>query len=115
MIVIAVILFVLFLSVFSALYRVTGNSWVDDLWDFLRERWWGLLICALFFWAIAAFFYWSIAKHGYVPQTFLGSIIYDMLGKWGWVIVWGFLGALFTFVGIWNLVVRICYGKSDDE
>jgi len=45
----------------------------------------------------------------------LDLIIYGMLGKWGWAIVWGFLGALFTFVGIWNLVVRIRYGKSDDE
>ena len=36
MIVIAVILIVLFLGVFSAVYRVTGNDWMDDLWDFLR-------------------------------------------------------------------------------
>ena len=115
MIVIAVLLFVLFLGVFSALYRVTGNSWVDDLWDFLRERWWGLLICALFFWAIAALYYSDISRHGYVPQHPLALIVYGIFGKWGWVFVWGFFGALFTFVGIWNLVVRILYGKSDDE
>jgi hypothetical protein len=42
-------------------------------------------------------------------------IIYSMLGEWGWVFVWGFFAALFTFVGIWNLAVRICYGESDDE
>ena len=115
MIVIAVILIVLFLGVFSALYRVTGNSWMDDLWDFLRERWWGLLICALLCWAMTAFFYWQISRHGYVPVSWLGLIIYGMLGKWGWVFVWGFFGALFTFVGIWNLAVRICYAESDDE
>jgi hypothetical protein len=115
MIVIAVILIVLFLGVFSALYRVTGNDWMDDLWDFLRERWWGLLICALFFWAIAALYYSDISRHGYVPQHPLALIVYGMFGKWGWVYVWGFFGALFTFVGIWNLVVRILYGKSDDE
>ena len=45
----------------------------------------------------------------------MGLIIYSMLGKWGWVFVWDYFGALFTFVGIWNLVVRILYGKSDDE
>jgi len=45
----------------------------------------------------------------------LGLIIYGMLGKWGWVFVWGFFGALFTFVGTWNLAVRILCGKSDDE
>jgi len=42
-------------------------------------------------------------------------MIYGALGKWGLVYVWGFFGALFTFVGIWNLVVRIWYGKRDDE
>ena len=115
MIAIAVIFIVLFLGVFSAVYRVTGNSWMDDLWDFLRERWWGLLICALLFWALAAFKYWSIGRQGHIPSHWLGLIIYGALGKWGEVYVWGFFGALFTFVGIWNLVVRILYGKSDDE
>jgi len=66
-------------------------------------------------WAIAAFYYWSIGRHGYVPLDWLGLIIYGMLGKWGWVFVWGFFGALFTFVGTWNLAVRILCGKSDDE
>jgi low affinity Fe/Cu permease len=42
-------------------------------------------------------------------------ILYRMLVKWGWVSVWGFFGALFTFVGVWNLVVRILYSKSEDE
>ena len=42
-------------------------------------------------------------------------IIYGMLGEWGWVFVSGFFAALFTFVCIWNLAVRICYGESDDE
>jgi hypothetical protein len=42
-------------------------------------------------------------------------ILYSTFGKWGWVFLWCFFGALFTFVGIWNLVVRILYGKSDDE
>jgi hypothetical protein len=88
---------------------------MDNLWDFLTTRWPGQLILALLFWAIAAFYYWTIGRYGYVPLTWLGLIIYGMLGKWGWVFVWGFFGALFTFVGIWNLVVRICCGKSDDE
>ena len=114
MIEIAVILIVLFLGVFSALYRVTGNSWMDDLWDFLRERWWGLLICALLCWAIAALKYWRVS-HGYVFWGSRDWIMYSMFGKWGSVFVWGFFGALFTFVGIWNLAVRICYGESDDE
>ena len=61
-----------------------------NLWDFLTTRWWGQLICALLFWAIAALFYWQIGRHGYVPVTLLGLIIYSMLGKWGWVFVWGF-------------------------
>ena len=82
---------------------------------FLERTVVGLLICALLFWAIAALYYSDISRHGYVPTRPLDLIIYGMLGKWGWVIVWGFLGALFTFVGIWNLVVRILYGKSDDE
>jgi hypothetical protein len=42
-------------------------------------------------------------------------IVYGALGKWGMVYLWVFFAALFTFVGIWNLVVRILYGKSDDE
>ena len=86
-----------------------------NLWDFLTTRWWGQLIYALLCWAITALFYWQIGRHGYVPVTLLGLIIYSMLGKWGWVFVWRFFGALFTFVGIWNLAVRICYGESDDE
>jgi len=45
----------------------------------------------------------------------LDLILYSMLGKWRQVWFWGLLGTLFTFVGIWNLVVRILYGKSDDE
>ena len=87
-----------------------------NLWEFLKTRWWGQLICAFLFWAIAAFEYWHIGRHGYVSlHRWPDLILYSMLGKWGWVYVWGFFGALFTFVGIWNLVVRIRYGKSDDE
>jgi hypothetical protein len=88
---------------------------MDNLWDFLTTRWWGQLISALLCWAIAALYYSDISRHGYVSLRPLGLIIYAMLGKWGWVFVWGLFGALFTFVGIWNLVVRILYGKSDDE
>src|SRR6266446_6258384 len=115
MIEIAVILVLIFVAVGCAVYRMTGNFAIDDLWEFLRTRWWGLLICALLCWAMTASFYWQISRHGYVPVSWLGLIIYGMLGKWGWVFVWGFFGALFTFVGIWNLAVRICYGESDDE
>ena len=86
---------------------------MDNLWDFLKTR---QLICALLFWAIAAYECWHISRHGHVFSLFWSDwIIYSMLGKWGWVSFWGFFGGLFTFVGIWNLVVRICYGKSDDE
>jgi len=68
------------------------------------------------FWAIAAFEYWHIGRQRYVPLFFWpGLILYSMLGKWGAVWFWGFFGVLFTFVGIWNLVVRICYGQSDDD
>jgi hypothetical protein len=88
---------------------------MDNLWDFLTTHWPGQLISALLCWAIAALYYSDISRHRYVPLRPLGLIIYGMLGKWGWVYVWGFFGALFTFVGIWNLGVRICYGKSDDE
>ena len=41
---------------------------VDNLWEFLKTRWWGQLICARF-----------------------------------------------TFVGLWNLVVRIRHDTTDDE
>ena len=89
---------------------------MDNLWEFLKTRWWGQLICALFFWAIAAFYYWSIGRHGHVfSARWSDWIIYSMLGKWGWVFVWGFFGALFTFVGIWNRAVSILYGQSDEE
>ena len=91
------------------------GPWMNFLWEFLKTRWCGQLICALLCWALSAFFYWKIATHGYVPVSWLGMIIYSMLGEWGWVFVWGFFAALFTFVGIWNLAVRICYGESDDE
>jgi hypothetical protein len=65
---------------------------------------------------MAAFEYWSIGRHGFsAPFFWLDLILYSMLGKWRMVWFWGFLGALFTFVGIWNLLVRILYGKSDDE
>ena len=73
------------------------------------------MICGLLFWAIAVFYYWAIGRHEHVPSRWVDLIIYGVLGKWGPVYLWGFFGALFTFVGIWNLVVRICYGKSDDE
>jgi len=89
---------------------------MDNLWDFLTTRWPGQLICALLFWALAALEYRYIGRHGDdVPFHWIGLIIYGALGKWGKVYLCGFFGALFTFVGIWNLVVRICYGKSDDE
>jgi hypothetical protein len=79
------------------------------------STWLGQLILALFFCAMAALSYSDIGQ-GRVPLfRWSDLIVYSMLGKWGWVFVWGFLGALFTFVGIWNLVVRILYGKSDDE
>jgi hypothetical protein len=62
------------------------------------------LICALLFWAIAAFEYWHIGRQGYVSlHRWPDLILYGARGKWGWVYLWGFLGALFTFVGFWNL------------
>jgi hypothetical protein len=65
---------------------------------------------------MVAFEYWHIGRHGYVSANrWPDLILYSMLGKWGRVWFYGFFGALFTFVGIWNLVVRILYGKSDDE
>jgi hypothetical protein len=89
---------------------------MDNLWDFLTTTWPGQLTCALLCWAIAALHYWDIGRQGYVPLfRWSDLIVYGMLGKWGWVFVWGFFGALFTFVGTWNLVARILYGKSDDE
>jgi hypothetical protein len=115
MIEIAVILILFFVGVFLAVYRASESFAMDNLCDFLKTTWPGQLICALLFWAMAAFFYWKIATHGYVPVSSLGLIIYGTLGKWGWVYLSGFFGALFTFVGIWNLVVRVLYGKSDDE
>ena len=97
---IAVVIFVIpVVSVLMILSRALGNPGLDNLWDVLKTRWWGQLICALLFWAIAALYYSDISKHGYVPLRPLGLIIYGMLGKWGWVFVWGFFGALFTFVG----------------
>jgi len=114
---IAVVIFVIpVVSVLMILSRALGNPGLDNLWDVLKTRWWGQLICALLFWAIAAFYYWSIGRHGFsAPFRWPDLILYSMLGKWRQVWFWSFLGALFTFVGIWNLVVRILYGKSDDE
>ena len=89
---------------------------MDNLCEFLKTRWWGHLICALLFWAIAAFEYWHIGRQTYVSlHRWPDLILYGAVGKWGWVYLWGFLGALFTFVGFWNLVVRILYGRSDDD
>jgi hypothetical protein len=102
-------------GVLMMLSRALGNGNLDNLWGVLKTRWWGQLISALLCWAIAALYYSDISRYGYVPTRWLGLIIYGTLGKWGWVFVWGFFGALFTFVGIWNLGVRILYGKSDDE
>jgi len=87
-----------------------------NLWEFLKTRWWGQLICALLFWAIAAFEYWHIGRQPYIYLfRWPDLILYSMVGKWGWVWFWGVSAALFTFIGIWNLVVTICYGKSDEE
>ena len=103
-------------GVWMSLSRALGNPGWDDLWDVLMTCWWGQLICALLFWAMAAFEYWHIRRHGFsAPFYWLDLILYSMLGKWRQVWFSGLLGALFTFVGIWNLVVRICYGKSNDE
>ena len=71
------------MGVGCAVYRMTGNFAMDDLWEFLRTRWWGLLICALLFWAIAAFGYSHISRHEYVPVSWVGLIIYGTLGKVG--------------------------------
>ncbi len=92
------------------------NLAMDNLWDFLMTTWPGQLISALLCWALTALYCWEIGRHGRAPlHGWLDLMIYGALGKWGLVYIWGFLGALFTFVGIWNLVVRIVYGKSDDE
>jgi len=92
------------------------NLAMDNLWDFLMTTWPGQLISALLCWALTALYCWDIGRHGRAPlHGWLDLMIYGALGKWGLVYIWGFLGALFTFVGIWNLVVRIVYGKSDDE
>jgi hypothetical protein len=113
---IAVVIFVIpAVSVWVILSRALGNPGLDNFWDVLKTHWWGQLICAFLFWAIAALCYSDISRHGYVPLRPLGLIIYGMLGKWGWVYVWSFFGALFAFAGLWNLVVRILYGKNDDE
>jgi hypothetical protein len=83
--------------------------------DFLITTWPGQLICALVCWAMAALKYRHISRWGISLFHWFDLIVYGALGKWGMVYLWVFVGALFTFVGIWNLVVRICYGKSDDE
>ena len=87
--------------------------------EYLKTRWWGQLICALFFWALAAWDYWDIGRqereYGYVSLHFVEWMIYSKLGKWGCVCFWGFFGALFTFVGVWNLVVRVVTGKRENE
>jgi hypothetical protein len=87
---------------------------MGNLWDFLITTWPGQLICALLCWAMAALKYWHISTRGISLFHWFDLIVYGALGKWGIVYLWVFFGALFTFVGIWNLVVRICYGKSDD-
>ena len=103
-------------AVLLTLSRALGNPGLDDLWDVLKTQWWGQLICALLFWAMAAFEYWHIRRHGFSPPfRWFDLILYSILGKWRQVLFWGLLGALFTFVGTWNLVVRILYGKSDDD
>ena len=79
---IAVVIFVIpVVSVLLILSRALGNPGLDSLWDVLKTRWWGQLICALLFWGIAALFYWQIGRHGYVPVSWLGLIVYSMLGK----------------------------------
>jgi hypothetical protein len=114
---IALVIFVIpAVVVWLALSRALGNPGLDELWDVLKIHWWGQLTCALLFWAMTAFEYWHISRHGFsAPYRWPDLILYSMLGKWRQVWFWGFLGTLFTFVGTWNLVVRILYGKSDDE
>jgi hypothetical protein len=89
---------------------------MDNFWEILKTRWWGQLICALFFYAIAAYDNWHIAMqestYGYVSLHWFDAIIYGKFGRWGCVFYWGAFGALFTFMGIWNLIVRIRYGRS---
>ena len=92
---IAVVIFVIpVVSVLMILSRALGNPGLDNLWDVLKTRWWGELICALLFWAIAAFYYWSIGRHGFsAPSGWLDLILYSMLGKWRTGLVLDFLGS----------------------
>ena len=89
------------------------------MWEFLKTRWWGQLICGLFFWGLAYFDYQNITMqerdYPYVSLHWFDAIIYGKFGKWGCVSVWVAFAALFTFVGLWNLVVRIRHGKNDEE
>ena len=60
------------------------NPAMYTLWEFLKTRWWGQLICALLFWAIAAFEYWDIFRQRHVSLfRWPDLILYSMLGKWG--------------------------------
>ena len=90
-----------------------------NLWEYLLYRWWGQLIIALLFYVIAAFQFWNISHqertYPYISLDWVDWAIYARLGKWGCVSFWIFFGALFTFFGVYNLVDRIRYGKSDDE
>ena len=92
---------------------------MDNFWEFLKTRWWGQLIVGLFFWALAYFDYRNITNqertYPYVSLHWFDAIIYSKFGKWGCVSFWAAFAVLCTFVGLWNLVVRIRYGRSDEE
>jgi hypothetical protein len=86
------------------------------MWEYLKERWWGQLICAGFFFGIATLVYWYIDKQesesAYVHIHWLLAFIYSISGKWGCVAVFALPGALFAFMGIWNGIVAF---RSQNE
>jgi hypothetical protein len=87
-----------------------------NLWDFLTTTWPGQLILALLLWPMAIHDYWhGITYWSGNPVSLVHRLICSNFGKWGCFSFWGLPAAVFTFVGIWNLAVRIVYGKSDDE
>ena len=90
---------------------------LDNIWDWLRERWWGQLVCAAFFFGLAALVYWDISRQEpdrYVDLHWFLALIYPTFGKWGCVAFFALPGLLSTFCGIWN-GIAVFQAKHDGE
>ena len=92
-----------------------GDS--DSFWDSLMSSWWGRFVGALIMFSFAGLLYLYLTDveevRGRGRVHWIIAIVYNLVGKWGTVLMFVIPGLVFTGMGIHGLREKL-RGDEDD-